>query len=85
MPVNQKTIAFTIALTIYATTIHAENPLQKVKFFPLNEVRLMPGRFYDNMKRDSAWMMSIPVNSLLHSFRNNAGLFSGRERWLLRH
>lgn len=79
MPVNQKTIAFTIALTIYATTIHAENPLQKVKFFPLNEVRLMPGRFYDNMKRDSAWMMSIPVNSLLHSFRNNAGLFSGRE------
>lgn len=31
------------------------------------------------MKRDSAWMMSIPVGSLLQSFRNTSGAFSSRE------
>ncbi len=54
-------------------------PYEKVHFVPLSEVRLLPGRFYDNMKRDSAWMVSISVNSLIHSFRNNAGVFAGRE------
>lgn len=54
-------------------------PMMKTQCFDLREVRLLPGRFYDNMKRDSAWMMSIPVKSLLHSFRNNAGVFSGNE------
>jgi hypothetical protein len=33
-----------------------------------------PQRFQQNMQRDSAWMMSIPVNSLLHSFRTQAGV-----------
>ena len=47
--------------------------------FPLNAVRLLPSRFQQNMQRDSAWMMSIPVNSLLHSFRTQAGVFSSRE------
>jgi hypothetical protein len=46
---------------------------------PLNAVRLLPSRFQQNMQRDSAWMMSIPVNSLLHSFRTQAGVFSSRE------
>jgi hypothetical protein len=31
------------------------------------------------MQRDSAWIASIPVNSLLHSFRNTAGVFSAKE------
>lgn len=31
------------------------------------------------MLRDSAWMTSIDVNRLLHSFRTNAGVFAGRE------
>lgn len=47
--------------------------------FPLSHVRLLPSRFQENMKRDSAWMMSIPANRLLHSFRNTAGVFSSRE------
>lgn len=51
----------------------------KVKSFDLKDVRLMPGRVYDNLKRDSAWMVSIPVNRLLHSFRNNAGVYAGLE------
>ena len=31
------------------------------------------------MQRDSAWIASIPVKRLLHSFRNTAGLYSDRE------
>lgn len=53
-------------------------PLQ-VKSFDLKDVRLLPSRFHENMMRDSAWMASIDVNRLLHSFRTNAGVFAGRE------
>ena len=47
--------------------------------FKMTQVHLLPSRFQENMKRDSAWMMSIPVNSLLQSFRNTSGAFSSRE------
>lgn len=47
--------------------------------FELKDVRLLPSRFQDNMKRDSLWIASIPVKSLLHSFRNTAGLYSEKE------
>jgi len=47
--------------------------------FPLDSVRLLPSRFADNMRRDSAWMMSIPVSSLLHSFQTVSGAFAGKE------
>ena len=47
--------------------------------FALNDVKLLPSRFQRNMQRDSAWIASIPVNRLLHSFRNTAGVFSGKE------
>ena len=47
--------------------------------FTLKDVRLLPSRFQRNMQRDSAWIASIPVNSLLHSFRNTAGVFSSKE------
>lgn len=47
--------------------------------FDLADVRLLPGRFRENMERDSAWMMSLDCGRLLHSFRNNAGVFAGRE------
>lgn len=47
--------------------------------FDLKDVRLLPSRFRDNMMRDSAWMVSIEVGRLLHSFRTNAGVFAGRE------
>lgn len=53
-------------------------PIQ-VKSFDLKDVRLLPSRFRENMMRDSAWMVSIDVNRLLHSFRTNAGVFAGRE------
>lgn len=47
--------------------------------FDLRQVRLLPSRFRENLERDSAWMASIEVNRLLHSFRNTAGVFSHRE------
>lgn len=50
-----------------------------VECFNLGEVRLLPGRFMDNMLRDSAWMASVDAGRLLHSFRTNAGVFSGKE------
>ena len=53
-------------------------PLQ-VESFDLKDVRLLPSRFRENMMRDSAWMVSMDVNRLLHSFRTNAGVFAGRE------
>lgn len=47
--------------------------------FDLARVRLLPGRVRQNLERDSAWMVSIEVGRLLHSFRNNAGVYSGYE------
>ena len=40
--------------------------------FDLQDVRLLPSRFRENMERDSAWMVSIATDRLLHSFRTGA-------------
>ena len=55
----------------------------KAQAFDLQDVRLLPGRFRENLQRDSAWMASIEVNRLLHSFRTNAGVYAatGCERF----
>ena len=47
--------------------------------FALREVRLLQSRFTENMQRDSAWMMDIGADRLLHSFRTTAGVFAGSE------
>lgn len=67
------TAIFIVSLS-YGQTVHTV-----CKTFSLSDVRLLKSRFYDNMQRDSSWMMTIPVNSLLHSFRTNAGIYSGNE------
>lgn len=54
-------------------------PAVKAEGFDPADVRLLPGRVRDNLERDSAWMASISVNRLLHSFRNNAGVYAGVE------
>lgn len=51
----------------------------KVRAFDLKDVRLLPGRVHDNLRRDSAWMANININRLTHSFKNNAGIFAGLE------
>lgn len=57
----------------------ANTASMKAESFNLKDVRLLPCRFQENMKRDSAWMVSLDVNRLLHSFQNNSGVFAGRE------
>lgn len=52
---------------------------RKASCFDLKDIRLLSGRVRDNLERDSAWIMSIPVSRLLHSFRNNAGVYAGLE------
>ena len=68
------------ALSIQTKT-PADNQQKAIKCQPfvLSQVHLLPSRFQENMKRDSAWMMSIPVSSLLQSFRNTSGAWSNRE------
>jgi len=59
-------------------TISCQIPIKAYSFY-LSDVRLLDSRFKENMERESAWILSINVNSLLHSFRNNAGIYSGLE------
>jgi len=47
--------------------------------FDLQDVRLLDSRFKQNMEREQKWLLSIGVNRLLHSFRTNAGIYSGNE------
>lgn len=79
---NKKSIVIVAGL-LMASSFHAlangnDNNIQ-CQPFKMNQVHLLPSRFQENMKRDSAWMMSIPVNSLLQSFRNTSGAFASRE------
>ena len=57
----------------------ADEQYTKCKPFKMDQLHLLPSLFMENMKRDSAWMMSIPVNSLLQSFRNTSSAFASRE------
>jgi len=47
--------------------------------FDLQDVHLTESRFTQNRQRAAAWLLSINVNQLLHSFRTNAGIYSGNE------
>lgn len=58
------------------TSLNAQTVCQP---FALKDVKLLPSRFQRNMQRDSAWIASVPVNSLLHSFRNTAGVYTSKE------
>lgn len=79
-----KTIVFSTALACMVMTMQARQTAprqatQKCQPFSMTQVHLLPSRFLENMKRDSAWMMAIPVGRLLHSFRNTSGAFSSKE------
>lgn len=51
----------------------------KANSFDLGDVRLLDSPFKQNMERESKWILSLSVNSLLHSFRNTAGVYAGQE------
>ena len=56
-------------------------PVVKIKAysFDLQDVKLLDSRFKQNMEREQQWLLSIGANNLLHSFRTNAGVYSGNE------
>ena len=66
-------------LSFFMVHLSATFAQQEALPFALKDVRLLPSRFQRNMQRDSAWIASIPVNRLLHSFRNTAGVYSALE------
>ena len=78
---NKKLIAIVAGLLMAGSlnSLAIGNNNTKCQPFKMNQVHLLPSRFQENMKRDSAWMMSVSVNSLLQSFRNTSGAFSSRE------
>lgn len=47
--------------------------------FDLSEVKLLESPFMKSMEHESDWILSFPVERLLHSFRTNAGVYSGYE------
>jgi DUF1680 family protein len=64
----------------HAGKFAVEDKLKPVLYgFDLQDVKLLDGRFKENMVREQQWLLSIGVNRLLHSFRTNAGVFSGPE------
>ncbi len=50
-----------------------------IKAFDLQATRLLDGRFKENMVREQTWLMQLSVKRLLHSFRNNAGIYDANE------
>ncbi|HTN19745.1 MAG TPA: beta-L-arabinofuranosidase domain-containing protein [Pelobium sp.] len=50
-----------------------------INAFDLSDVRLLDGRFKDNMQREQKWLLSLSTQRLLHTFRTNAGVYDGNE------
>ena len=47
--------------------------------FPMKQVRLLPGPFYDGQERNRRYLHSLPNDRLVHSFRLTSGLSSSAE------
>ena len=74
---NLRILLLALCLTTAAAT--ASPAQQACRGFAPGEVQLLPSRFTENRTRDSLWIESIPTASLLHSWRNTAGVYSGYE------
>jgi len=57
-----------------ARVLSLEKSAWKVKPFPTSQVRLRGGPFLDGMEANRRYLMSLPQDRLLHTFRLNAGL-----------
>ncbi|MDR1503111.1 MAG: glycoside hydrolase family 127 protein [Prevotella sp.] len=76
-------------LSINAQSVYPGQHLDKIKqllngevkafSFDLKDVRLLESPFRQNMERESKWILSLGIDRLLHSFRNTAGVYAGRE------
>ena len=56
-----------------------EESAWKVKPFPITQVRLKNGPFKEAMEANRRYLLSLPADRLLHTFRLNAGLPSSAE------
>ncbi|SEO06930.1 hypothetical protein SAMN05192574_105187 [Mucilaginibacter gossypiicola] len=64
----------------HLSAIKAETKIDvKAYSFDLQDVKLLESRFKDNMDREGQWMLSLPVERLLHSFRVNAGMLTDKK------
>ncbi|MFJ9708903.1 beta-L-arabinofuranosidase domain-containing protein [Streptomyces sp. NPDC101234] len=62
------------ALTLPVGALAQAAPNEQVRPFPLTAVRLLPGPFLDNQRRNTAYLRFVDIDRLLHTFRLNAGL-----------
>jgi uncharacterized protein len=53
-------------------------PIQAYSF-DVQDVRVLDSPFKDNMDREGRWLLSLPTERLLHSFRVNAGLLTDKK------
>src|SRR5215831_9830872 len=51
----------------------------KLEPFPLEQVRLLDGPFKQAMEINNRWLLSLPSDRLLHSFRLTSGIASTAE------
>jgi DUF1680 family protein/cyclophilin family peptidyl-prolyl cis-trans isomerase len=76
-----------MAATVYADALWLENPKLKVQdkvqpkvwAFDLKDVRLLDGPFKHAMDLNGAYILSLDVDRLLHTFRLNAGIPSAAQ------
>jgi DUF1680 family protein len=81
-----------LAYSLMATEARAQYPGQtkeqtavalkapiKAYSFNLSDVRVLSSPFKDNMDREGHWLLSLPTERLLHSFRVNAGLLTDKK------
>jgi DUF1680 family protein len=62
-----------LALAAAAAPVQSRPPL-RAEFFPRADVRLLGGPFLDAQRRDTAYLLRLDPDRLLHTFRVNAGL-----------
>ena len=68
--------AFFVATILPAASAGAQEVrgVMKLEPFPLNQVRLLEGRWNDEMQRDRQYLHDLDVDRLLYPFRKQAGL-----------
>ncbi len=54
----------------------------KAQAFDLADVKLLNSRFKDNMDREAKWLLALPVERLMHSFKVNAGMLTTKKNSL---
>jgi hypothetical protein len=69
------TLSLPVLLALSAAVAPVQpQPSLRAEFFPRADVRLLDGPFLDAQRRDTAYLLQLDPDRLLHTFRKNAGL-----------